>query len=81
MKITIHSTTKLVELETPNGTVPARLWEGETESGIPVHCFVTRIAPTIDNPPPEVQEQFTAELTEQRAPTSAIAVYPLRMVL
>lgn len=40
MTITIKSTTKMVEL---NG-VPARIWEGETESGIPVHCYITRIA-------------------------------------
>jgi len=82
MKITIHSTTKLVELDTPNnGRVPARIWEGETDSGIPVHCFVTRIAPTISNPPPEIVAQFAAELTEQQPPTRALEVYPLRMIL
>lgn len=81
MQITIRSTTKVVELETPNGTVPARVWEGETASGIPVHCFVTRIAPTIENPRPEIVEQFAAELTEQRPPTRGVDVYPLRMIL
>jgi hypothetical protein len=40
MKVTIESTSKIVEL---NG-VPARVWEGTTDSGIKVHCFVTRIA-------------------------------------
>lgn len=37
MKITIESSNKIVEL---NG-VPARIWEGQIESGIKVHCFVT----------------------------------------
>lgn len=39
MKITIESTTKVVEV---NG-VPARIWEGATDIGIPVYCYVTRI--------------------------------------
>lgn len=39
MKITIESTDKIVYL---NG-IPARIWEGETASGICVHCFITRI--------------------------------------
>ena len=40
MKITIESTSKIVSL---NG-IPARIWEGETENGIKVHCFISRIA-------------------------------------
>ena len=40
VKLQIESTSKVVEF---NG-VPARIWEGHTESGIPVHCFITRIA-------------------------------------
>ena len=40
MKVTLESTTKIVEL---NG-VQARIWEGTTEGGIRVHAFITRIA-------------------------------------
>ena len=73
MKIEIESTDKIVEL---NG-VPARIWDGKTDSGIPVHCFVTRISPqTNDN-----IEQFEKELMETKAPSTAIASYPLRMIL
>jgi hypothetical protein len=73
MKITIENTTKLVEL---NG-VPARIWEGHTDTGIPVHCFITRIA---------VKEgldctQFERELAEQRKPSFEIDAIPLRMIL
>jgi hypothetical protein len=73
VKLQIESTSKVVEF---NG-VPARIWEGHTESGIPVHCFITRIAveKTLDT------RQFDAELQEQRAPSPAVEEYPLRMVI
>jgi hypothetical protein len=74
MKITVESTTKLVEL---NG-VPARVWEGVTDSGIPVHCFITRVAAKDT----ANLTQFEAELKEQRPPSLEVArAYPLRMVL
>jgi len=73
MKIMIESTSKIVEL---NG-VPARIWEGHTESGIPVHCFITRIgvAKDLDT------AQFENELKEQQAPSPEVEAYPLRMIL
>ena len=40
MKLILENTSKLVEL---NG-VPARIWEGKTESGIACHAFITRVA-------------------------------------
>ena len=40
MIVWLHSTTKIVEV---NG-VRARIWEGLTGSGIPVHAYITRIA-------------------------------------
>jgi hypothetical protein len=72
MKITIESTTKIVQV---NG-VDARIWEGHTDSGIPVHCLVTRIAVAKDAD----ASQFEREL--QRPPSPVIdGVYPARMVL
>jgi hypothetical protein len=73
MKITINSTSKTVQL---NG-VPARIWEGHTDSGIPVHCYVTRIAVPMDQP----QEQFVRELQEHQAPSADVAAIPLRLIL
>jgi len=73
VKIEIESTEKIVTL---NG-VPARVWEGATESGIPVHCFVTRISPQTH----ENIEQFEKELEEQKAPSPGVAAYPMRLVL
>jgi hypothetical protein len=73
MKVTIESTSKLVEV---NG-VPARIWEGKTESGIAVHCYITRVAVE----PGENEAQFKAELMECRAPSEAIEAIPLRLIL
>jgi hypothetical protein len=80
MKITLENTTKIVKLVTEGGSgeVPARIWEGTTDSGIPVHCFVTRIAVAKDAD----AAQFERELLAQRPPSPAVAAaYPLRMIL
>ncbi len=74
MKITIESTTKITEL---NG-VPARVWEGQTESGIKVHCYITRVA--IDKDEPRADE-FQNELQEQKVPSAEIEAIPLRMII
>ena len=74
MKITIESTEKIVEL---NG-VPARIWEGTSESGVKVHCYITRVA--IDKNELRVNE-FTAELQEHRVPSAEIQAIPLQMIL
>lgn len=74
MKITIESTTKITHL---NG-LPARVWEGQTESGIKIHCFITRVA--IDNDEPRAEE-FEKELQEQKTPSAEIQAIPLRMIL
>lgn len=74
MKITIESTSHCVEL---NG-VPARVWVGETESGIKLHCYVTRVA--IDEEETR-KEEFDRELTKHLAPTEEIRAIPLRLIL
>ena len=75
MKITIESTSHITTL---NG-VPARIWEGVTETGVRVHCYVTRIA--VPNDHPAEQERFARELQEHKAPSPEVAAIPLRMVL
>ena len=74
MKITLESTSKIVTLN----RVPARLWQGHTESGIEVHAFITLIAvdKALDT------SQFERELTEQAAPRPEFdGVYSTRMFL
>jgi len=73
VKIVIESTTKVVEL---NG-VPARVWEGGTETGIPVIVFVTRIAVART----EDTAEFERDLAEQRAPSPEVESWPARLVL
>jgi hypothetical protein len=78
MRVQLESTDKIVELETPSGRVPARIWEGTTENGIACHAFVTRIAVSKDLDASE----FERELQEHRAPSAAVAqAYDLRLVL
>ncbi len=75
MKITINSTTKIVNL---NG-VPARIWEGTTDSGIKLHCFITRIA--IDKDESRVEE-FEQELQKVEVPSVEVEeTYSLRLIL
>lgn len=87
MKITIHSTDKIINLVDDTHrhiSVPARLWEGTTESGVPVHCFITRIAPTIsktEHPDDPRFAEFERELQEQEPPSVAVANYSLRLIL
>ena len=73
MKITIEPTTKIVHL---NG-LPARVWEGVTDKGVPMHCFITRVAVKngLD------ASEFERDLEEQRQPSVDVAAIPLRMVL
>lgn len=73
MKVNLESTTKIVEL---NG-VPARVWQGITESGIEVHAFITRIALHKDDDATE----FEKELKECAVPRSDIQSFPARMIL
>lgn len=74
MKITISNTTKIVTLD----GVPARIWEGETESGIKIHCFITRIAINENEPR---KGEFENELQSQKPPSLEIEAYSLRMLL
>lgn len=77
MKIVIESTTKMVTLIVDGSPVPARIWEGQTESGVPVYCYVTLIAA----PAKEDLAQFERELKEWRAPSAEAEAIPLRMIL
>ena len=87
MKITIESTDKVVQLEVTDGRkhlyVPARVWEGETDKGTPVFCFITRIAPTIPEPQlsPAVLDEFAKDLKETKAPSPAVRAIDLRLIL
>lgn len=77
MKVTLEPTTKFVFLD----GIEHRVWEGETESGIPVFAFICRIAPRIENPSAEVCAEFDRDLRDVRAPTVALQAIPSRLTL
>jgi hypothetical protein len=74
MVLRIESTTKVVTLD---HNVPARIWEGMTDSGIPVICFVTRVAVKEGHDDTE----FKKELQVQRAPSPEALAIPGRLIL
>ena len=43
MQITLRPTTIMVTRHTPDGSVPCRIWEGETASGIAVSAEIALI--------------------------------------
>jgi hypothetical protein len=79
VKITIESTSKIVELQGHLCTVPARVWEGTSERGVKVVAFITRITP--GEATPEQCAEFEADLQETRVPSSGVQAWPARLVL
>ena len=75
MKITIESTAAAVD----HKGAPARMWQGKTESGIPVFCLI----PVIACNSADDQSEFQRELHEVVPPTVDVAaqVFPLRMLI
>lgn len=57
--------------------VPARVWEGETESGIKVHAFIPRVA--VDKN--DDASEFEKELQECAAPSAEVEAIPTRLIL
>lgn len=76
MQAMLTSTTKIVHLVVDGVAVPARIWEGVTERGVPFHAYITRVAVADGD-----DEQFAAELLEQREPTPAVAAIPAVLIL
>lgn len=58
MKVTLESTDKFATI---NGA-RVRIWEGQTESGIPVVCFIAKVGTSMMSD----VSQFQRELTEHR---------------
>jgi hypothetical protein len=84
MKITIESTSKIVTLVSGDHGVQARVWQGETDGGIPVQCFITRIAPEISKSHPRIDEltaEFERDLKRQADPRATVDAIPLRFFI
>jgi len=61
MKVTLESTSEHQILKTPDGSVPARVWHGMTESGIVVHAFVTRLYATSVEDTERLEREMSAD--------------------
>lgn len=78
MRIQIENTEQIVQLTGAEVGTRARVWIGDTESGIPVQLLVLRVAVAVH----ERQEEFERELQEQPAiPAPSLPAFPLRLVL
>ena len=73
VKITIESTDKIAKL---NG-IDCRIWEGHTAAGVPMHCYIARVAVS----KAEDVGAFNLELQETRPPSREIEAIPARLVL
>jgi hypothetical protein len=74
VKLTVESTTRIISI---NG-VPARVWEGTSEAGVPVYLAVTRVSV----PEGADQSEFAKELQAHKPPSdAAVLCFPLRMVI
>jgi hypothetical protein len=80
MKITIESTSKIVTLIVKGGEIPARIWEGTTDDGVPVHCYITRIA-VPESAAPYQHQRFARELVSVRSPSPEVAAIDPRLIL
>lgn len=80
MKIEIDSTEKIVTLNIDGAQVPARVWQGKSEKGIEVVCFITRVL-VAEGQPAEAYQQFEADLKEHAKARPAVEAIPLRLVL
>lgn len=80
MKITIESTEKIVTIVVNGAPIPARIWQGETDTGIPVHCYITRVA-VKEGRPPEDYQAFEQQLQEHAKMRPDIVGIPLRLIL
>lgn len=77
MKVTLESTSKIIDLVINGTAVKARLWEGKTEKGVPCLAFITRIAVKRDADTSE----FETRLQEHLAPSAEVVAFPARLIL
>lgn len=59
MKITLEATGTI---DTISRAVPARIWKGHTESGVPLMAWITLISPQTRDP--DAHAEFERELKE-----------------
>ncbi|MBV8971214.1 MAG: hypothetical protein JO290_02865 [Sphingomonadaceae bacterium] len=77
MKMTLESTDQVVEVRVAGTIVPARVWEGTTERGVPVQALITRVAVAGDAD----HFEFDADLIPCRSKPPSLRAFPIRLIL
>lgn len=78
MRVTLESTSKVIHID----GVPARVWEGITDGGVSCFAFITRIAPSMPDPPRDLCVEFERDLRECKPPSPDIdGAIPARLIL
>lgn len=80
MQLTLEPTDKIVTLVVNDTEVPARIWQGQTSKGVPVHCYITRVAVDKNRPASELAE-FERDLHETAAMRPDVDAIPMRLIL
>lgn len=80
MKIILESTDKIVTLGSGAGARRMRIWQGTTESGVPVHAYIAFVSPEIGDDDPR-QGEFQAELEEHSRARPTVRAIDARMIL
>ena len=75
MKIIVNAT---ATVDTIHGQVPARIWEGKTESGVPVKVWIAAIQPQTQDE--ALLAEFGRELKEVPMKRE-LATFDLRLVV
>ena len=75
MKITLEPT---ATIDTIDGKIPARIWEGQTDTGIPVKVWVPTIQPQTHDP--KLLAEFDAALKAMPWKRE-LSTFDLRLVL
>lgn len=84
MKITIESTTKIVTLKSHSEGegIQTRVWQGKTDSGIPVYCLISRVMVPEGRPENEYKEFETELFDKPKAqPDLEASIIPLRFII
>lgn len=84
VKVTLESTTKIVDIQTVDGSVKARVWQGQTDSGVPVQAFIPLISPEVRRSDPhhdELTAEFDRDLKRHAEPRPTVELIPLRFII
>ena len=72
MKVLLESTSKVVTLATPDGSIPTRIYEGTTDKGVPVYAYVAHLYPVHLNQDWLLKEEQGDETQAHREPSPLV---------